>query len=485
MVAQRKVWPWMDRKATKPRQALRARYDNAETTTINERYWAYAVARGPEPTRWERESLANRCRYECRNNSWAQGLMTTIANDTIGTGPRLQMLTGDDKLNDEIEDDFSSWAQEIGLPAKLRTMRMARMQSGEAFGLMGTNKGIDSDVKLDLIFIEPEQVSDPFAPTTESIIDGISYDEFGNAIAYTVLRQHPSDMYLVSLPTESDRWPARDVLHYFRPLRPGQRRGVPDLTPAIDQFAELRRYSKAVIAAAEAIADQSLVITTNSEDNIPNEDGSIGANALSAMDQIEMGRWLGHVLPKGYEMGQPKAEQPIGTYVEFVNSKLSEIARCLDVPFYVAGLDSAGANMSATYVIGQKYERTITVDRSEIERMLNRLLDKWLTEWIFVRRLRGGIMPERFARLWQWDAIGNHADPAKVANARQTELANGTTNIPREYARDGLDWQKEMENDAKSMGISVSELQKLMLAKRFGSIQAAAPSEPENVNEDE
>jgi len=51
-----------------------------------------------------RRVLRNRARppnYEVANNSYAKGMggVLTLANDTIGTGPRLQMLTEDADAN--------------------------------------------------------------------------------------------------------------------------------------------------------------------------------------------------------------------------------------------------------------------------------------------------------------------------------------------------------------------------------------------------
>jgi len=34
--------------------------------------------------------LRNRARYEVHNNSYARGMVETLANDVIGTGPRLK-----------------------------------------------------------------------------------------------------------------------------------------------------------------------------------------------------------------------------------------------------------------------------------------------------------------------------------------------------------------------------------------------------------
>ena len=74
--------------------ALPARYDAAVTTDDNRRHWADAAASADV-----RRTLRNRARYEVANNSYARGIVLTLANDTVGTGPRLQLLTGDEGIN--------------------------------------------------------------------------------------------------------------------------------------------------------------------------------------------------------------------------------------------------------------------------------------------------------------------------------------------------------------------------------------------------
>jgi len=135
---------------------LQARYDAAATTDGNRRHWANAdglsadAAANPEV----RRVLRNRARYEVANNSYARGIVLTLANDVIGTGPRLQMLTGDPDADRRIEMAFADWARTIGLAAKLRTMRMARAESGEGFMLLARNPSHASPVQLDVRLIE-------------------------------------------------------------------------------------------------------------------------------------------------------------------------------------------------------------------------------------------------------------------------------------------------------------------------------------------
>ena len=180
------LWPWSKRKrAHADRQIVlvRAKYDSAQTTADNRRHWANAdglsadSAASPEV----RRILRNRARYEVANNSYARGIVLTLANDVVGTGPRLQMLTDGAETNQTIEREFAAWAKAIDLPGKLRTMRQARAQDGEAFAILFSNDQLDSAIKLDLKLIEADQVTTPSLKASKGTgTDGIVFDSFDN-----------------------------------------------------------------------------------------------------------------------------------------------------------------------------------------------------------------------------------------------------------------------------------------------------------------
>jgi hypothetical protein len=132
---------------------------------------------------------------------------------------------------------------------------MARAEDGEAFAILTNNDQLDSAVKLDLRLIEADQVATPDRGILNvNSVDGIVFDAAGNPTEYHVLRYHPGDVKPLCDLTY-DRIPARSVIHFFRSDRPGQSRGIPDITPALPLFAQLRRFTLAVLAAAETAAD--------------------------------------------------------------------------------------------------------------------------------------------------------------------------------------------------------------------------------------
>jgi lambda family phage portal protein len=434
------------RSPTSARRAgvVRARYDAAQTTAENARHWAMADALSADEAASPdvRRKLRQRSRYEVANNSYAKGIVLTLANDCIGTGPRLQMLTDDVDTNRRIESAFTEWANAIDLSEKLRTMRMAKSADGEAFAVMTANPMIDSPVMLDVQLVEADRVASPvmnILPTSGDI-DGITLDAWGNPQTYTILREHPGD--LSAWRTQFDLVPADAVVHWFRSDRPGQHRGIPEITPALPLFAQLRRYTLAVIAAAETAADFAAVLFTDAPAN-----GE--AQALEPMDVVELEKRMATVLPDGWRLGQIDAQQPATGYGEFKREILNEIARCLNLPYNIAACNSSGYNYASGRLDHQTYFKSIRVEQAHLaEAVLDRIFAAWIDEAMLTSELASLRNFRSVPHQWFFDGT-EHVDPAKEANAQAKRLSSNTTTLAIEYARQGKDWETELHQRAK------------------------------------
>jgi len=436
---------------------LRAGYDSAQTTEHNRRHWAHAdgLSADAAANADVRRTLRNRARYEVANNSYARGIVLTLANDTIGTGPRLQMLTDDAEVNRLVERDFHLWAQAVSLAVKLRTMRMARSQDGESFGILANNPLVDHDVKVDVMLVEAEQVTSPLRYAwDDQEVDGILLDSYGNPVSYRVMRNHPGDTRVFSYDSFMTV-PARSMIHVFRADRPGQHRGIPEITPALPLFAQLRRFTLAVLAAAEAAADFAGILYTDAPANGEAEN-------VEPMDLIELERNMLLTMPGGWKMSQVEPMQPATTYAEFKKEILNEIARCLNMPFNIAAGNSSGYNYASGRLDHQTYFKSIRVDQAFMAaHILDRILKVWLREYAVESGILG-LMGELPAHQWFWDGM-EHVDPAKEANAQETRLRNHTTTLAIEYARQGRDWEDALRQRAKEvnlmneLGLSLAE----------------------------
>jgi len=318
--------------------------------------------------------------------------------------------------------------------------------------MLVANPKLDSPVKLDLRLIEADQVATPDLsrqPMGANAVDGIVFDAQGNPIEYHVLKNHPGDQ-LMRYSLDYDHIPAAAMLHYFRNDRPGQSRGIPEITPALPLFAQLRRYTLAVIAAAETAADFAAVLYTDAPAN-----GE--ADPVEAMDLVELERRMATVLPGGWRLGQIQAQQPSTGFAEFKKEILNEIARCLNMPFNVACGNSSGYNYASGRLDHQTYYKSIRVDQDHMGIVvLDRILRAWLDEAILVSELlplwMRTIAFRDLDHQWFWDGQ-EHVDPAKEANAQATRLQNHTTTLAYEFARQGRDWESELRQRAKEMNL--------------------------------
>jgi lambda family phage portal protein len=425
---------------------VRGRFDAAESGD-DRRHWANADAFAADAALSPvvRNTIRNRARYERANNSYLAGIVETRSNDLIGTGPRLQLTTGNPDADRAIERLVFDWGWQIDLPGKLRTLFDAKQVDGEAFAMFVTNDRLPG-VQLDVRLVEAEMIATPTGLTPQtvtpegSVVDGLEFDSVGNVIAYHVLNFHPGANFRVSS-LDFRRVDASQVVHWFRAQRPAQHRGVSEVAPALRLFGQLRRYTEAVCAAAETAADFAGFLRTNSP--------AAEVDELEAFQEMPIEKRSLVTLPDGWTFEQLRAEQPTSTYAMFKREIVGEISRCLQIPYNVAALDSSSYNYASGRMDHQIYGLTVRVSRDELERVfLDRMLSAWVAE-----AAPAGLLPEdtppfpEWNWAWQWDGR-EHVDPSKEASAARDRLETLTTTYAAEYAKQGKSWDVEFRQIA-------------------------------------
>ena len=433
-------------------------YEASEPGGVNESHWSAAgsISARQANSRAVRETLRNRSRYETANNPIASGIVDTYVADLIGDGARLQVIVSKDSDYtradaQELERVWNEYADAIDLWGKVTTLVGCKVKDGEIFANMGTNEKNAHPVKLDLQIIEADRVTDERSSDLDILeVDGIHFDEKGNPTKYRVLKHHPDDRAIAGLnpETEADFLDASQVIHYFTRKRAGQVRGIPDLTPSLEQMAQLRRWNISTLTAAENAADNSSTIETNNP--IDPEDDSI--EAPMPFDEIPMSPGMATVLPDGYTRKNLKPEFPTVGHGEFVRSMVSQIARPLSMPVNVALADSSEHNYASGKLDSGGYYHKLGVDRRDLRIMT---LDRYFREFVSEATLNEGLIPEPFRRddvnirfAWMWP-VRQHADPSKEAAALEKRLDKGITNEIIECANLGLDWQEVLEGKAE------------------------------------
>ena len=454
---------------------LRARYDAAVTNDENRRHWANAdglsanAANSPEV----RRLLRNRARYEVANNSYARGHRA----DAGQRRHRHRPAAADAHRRRRGQSADRAGVHRVG------RRRSAWPKSSARCGWRGpptakrsrfspATRSCRPPIQLDLRLIEADQVATPDL----------------NSLASQCRRRHrlrrvrqpgrvpraASSIRAIALRDPARLRPGAGRRRSFTgsaPTGPARPAAFPDIMPALPLFAQLRRFTLAVLAAAETAADFAGILYTDAPAN-----GE--ADAAEPFEPIELEKRALVTMPGGWKMSQMEAEQPATTYAEFKHEILNEIARCLNMPFNVAAGNSSGYNYASGRLDHQTYFKSIRVEQAHLECVvLDRILAAWFDEAALLPDfLPAGLGPiAEWPHQWFWDGH-EHVDPAKEANAQATRLANHTTTLADEYARRGRDWETQLRQRAKE----------LALMNELGLLSAAAapqPTDTENEND--
>ena len=441
---------------------MRAKYDAVANGDALVNHWRNADNLSPDAanTAAVRQRLRSRSRYEIiENNPYLKGTVLTIANDFVGSGAKLQVT--DKRISKDarqfIERSYHRWVRLTRYRQKLWRMRMGKVVDGEGIKVAYNNWRIRHPVKLDFQVIEADLVTSLGmfnSAQTENEVDGVRFDRYGNPTHYHILDRHPGGMF----PTTKGTWVnARFVTHWYRQDR-GWLRGIPEITPSLPLCALLRRYTLAVVKAAESAADFAILL----ESEIPPA-ASAQLSEDNPFETFPIEQGMITTLPWGYKMSQIDAKQPVQMYDMFVNALLREIIRPLMTPFNLASGSSKDANMSSAVVDTHIYKEAQRLERLHAtEEIVEPDYDLWWSEYIKTREFHeapelAGALQENPSLLFEppdhifrWDPIGlEHTDPAKVMKALETARKNNfiTDRDIQEtrYNRDIEDWRAEVE----------------------------------------
>lgn len=458
--------------ATKRKMHIaKAGFEAASTSAEALRHWRGAdnLSADAELIPNIRQLIISRARYETNNNGYLAGMLQTLADDTVGTGPRLQIFIDDPCFIDnnqtsaslqKREKRWKQYSKKIKLAKKLRLARFIKAKDGEVFFQKTINNKLKGLNKIDIVLYESEQVGGGFANVVDDYyvngspkeVDGIYFDRNGHIIKYRFWRIHPgsysiqSDSYFVN---------ANGVIHYANIIRPGQHRGISEIASSLMIFNDFRRYGMAVLTAAETAASISFLLETDFE---PGDDVDSDEKAVSQvdfMDVIQYAKNSGVAMPQGWKGHQLKAEQPTGTYAEFLDAKLNEACRTLSIPFNVAKGNSSGYNYASGRLDHQVYHRKIAIERRTIE---DDILDDLYESWAELDQLE---YPEDYDddistdHRWMWDGF-EHSDPLKEANAQKIRLESGVTTLANECAKNGDDYENIIRQRGKEAMLAQS-----------------------------
>lgn len=206
--------------------------------------------------------MRSRARAAIRNDPWAKAAIHRLVTNTIGTGIQPHPKHSDEKIRAAQKLLWKDWLPDgdadglLDFYGQQTLAARAFFSDGEVFArrrLRPLSEGLAVPMQVQVLEADmlPVEKNEVLANGSE-IISGIEYDADGRRAAYHFLRRHPGEYNRMSAGVGlTVRVPADEVVHVFQPLRPGQVRGVPELSTVLLRLHSLDNFDDAVLFRQE------------------------------------------------------------------------------------------------------------------------------------------------------------------------------------------------------------------------------------------
>jgi len=300
--------------------------------------------------------LRNRSRELERNNELVSAGLDTLVANIVGQGvtPRWVLSDVNAKYRDQLQAwwqsfvqgcDFDGLCDFYGMQAlAVRTMIL----SGECFGIF---RWSDSKNPLKIQLLEPDYLDETYSDGL-NIRYGIEFDAQGLPKNYFFWRNHPAE----AVTQERLRIAASDVVHLFKPIRPGQRRGRPWLAQIILPLHELCQYNDAELVRKKTAAMFGGFILRQ-EFASPYNPPRMGEETEPNVVELEPGTFT--ELPPGYDVKMAEPADVGGQYDIFVKHQERRVARGMGLTYAQLTGDLADTNYSSIRAGNLEFQRHI------------------------------------------------------------------------------------------------------------------------------
>lgn len=410
--------------------------------------------------------MRNRSRELARNDVYVKRFLNLLKTNVVGDkGMTLQVKARntngslDSIGNQIIEDAFAQFALKGNCTADGRLSWIdlqkyvieAAARDGEAIIQIVPNRVFIHGIAFHPI--ESDQIDEQKNEKLRNgreIRMGVEVDEFQRPVAYWVKKRHPGDSEFSSISiNSSNRIDAKNIIHVYDPIRAGQTRGEPWMSPAISQLKMLNAHREAELVASRMAASKMGFFTSDTGEDAPADDYD---NTVPIID-AEPGTF--HQLPNGVDFKPFDPSHPATAFSDFQKGIIRGIASGLGVSYAALSNDLEGTSYSSI-------RQGALEERDSYKMMQQFLMEHFIipayNAWL-MHVMEFGFIPipaSRFNKFssassfrprgWQW------VDPQKEINAAVTAMHNGVMSmqdVAGQYGRDVEEtfsqWQRDKE----------------------------------------
>ena len=460
-------------------------------------------------------ALRNNVRHLTRNTGLVSGPLKRVTNNVIGAGIRPQARVKADgpydsndpqtAITPEIAERFNYQAEKLWKQWSKKSDSFLQMNvyeqmalgfrgmygDGEALVVCRSSKHPARTLPLCLENVEIDRLCTPTSEVgNPSIRNGIEFDTEGIPIRYYIRRRHPGSSVVTGKDINDceaiDAFSptgARQVIHLYDILRPGQSRGYTPFAAALKDIQDLDRYREAEVVAARIAACLAAFIKSPSDyqayAGLPQD--STGGKRIR---EFEPG--MIEYLNPGEEINVFSANRPNSAMEAFTKNMMRSAANAVDVPYEVFANDWSGLNYSnARTVLLQAYLGFRIYQIYVVNHLCVPIWENVIADGLISGKLEApGFEMRREDYLtsvwippgWQW------VDPVKEATGKKLEVENNFETLGDILASKG----KDLDETLEARALELKKIKKL--EDKYGVIlgKASAPdATPKTQEEDD
>lgn len=396
--------------------------------------------------------LRERARDLRRNNPIAHKGIALITNNVVGKGI-VTRISGPG--SEFLQKEWNKWTQGImcdydgrlNLAGIQRLLMDSTVESGE---VLIRKRFVNGNFPIQYQVLESDFLStselDGKTQSGNTIIQGVEFDGNGKRFGYHLYETHPGSIVTTVTSLKTNLIPSNQVIHMFRPERPGQVRGVTWLAPIMIRLKDLDDFEDAQLMRQKIAAlFTAFVHDINAE--VECEDTSDFGEVMEPgiIEELPPGKTVTFANPPSVE-----------NYKEFTSSVLHTIAAGLGVSYEALTGDLSEVNFSSARMGWLEMNRNITAWRDGL--IIHQFLNTVVEDFKSMMAMRGVNVSDEVT-FTHIPPKREMIDPTKEIPATIEAIRAGLTALSDEIAATGKDpdetlkkWQEDQEK-TESMGL--------------------------------
>ncbi|WP_186053474.1 phage portal protein [Burkholderia gladioli] len=434
----------MQRGFVVPTRVKAAAYESASTVGARAKAWRVSGA-GPNAAAVQNLPLMRaRARDAIRNDPWAKTAIGRLVSNTIGAGIQAHPQHPIDAIRKEQKQLWEDSGEEIDADGRYDLAGVQSLAARSFFSdgevlvlrrMRHLRDGLAVPMQIQILEGDMLPMDKNEIVAGGEIINGVEFDHDGRRVAYHLHRRHPGEYGRASFPSmQTVRVPADQIAHVFQALRPGQVRGVPELSTVLLRLRSLDNFDDAVLFRQEVSnLFAGFIVKPHSEPGLigdPITGAAVGydADGFSPVVSLEPGGMQELAPGEDVRFASPPGA---GTdYAPFMRQQLMAAAASVGMPYEVLTGDLRDVSDRVLRVILNEFRRAVEqIQWNVFIHQFCRPVWRW---WVDACALSGAMsMPDYYRRRRdyfrvRWVPQGwPYIHPVQDVTAKRMEIRSG------------------------------------------------------------